>query len=63
MSSGFVLSEAFLLGVQTAAFSVFSRRQAARGAGGGDTCHQEASCEGERTSGSGLEPKDLATWQ
>ena len=45
-SSGFVLPEASLLGVQTAAFPVFSRRQAARGAGGDDTCHQEASSEG-----------------
>ena len=40
-SLGFVLPEASLLGVQTAAFPVFSRRQAARGAGGDDTCHQD----------------------
>ena len=63
MPSGLVLSEASLLGVQTAAFSVSSRRQAARGVGGGDTCHQETGCEGERTSGSGLEPRDLVTWR
>ena len=63
MPSGLVLSEAALLGVQTATFSVSSRRQTARGVGWGDTCHQETSREGERTSSSGLEPRDLVTWR